>query len=71
MGFDKKPPEGRQELYRKIQNLEWSLAQKKRENKELQAEVDEYHTENANLIAENEQLKGNRSSDNSDSGSTG
>lgn len=59
----------RQDLRTRIQNLEWSLAQKTRENKILKSQVEERLQEVATLTAENNELRGNAdSNDESQSG---
>jgi hypothetical protein len=50
----------RLDLYRKIQNLEWSLAQKSRENKQLKEAVEQWETENAQLSDELKRSKSNK-----------
>jgi hypothetical protein len=64
----KENQKSREELKERIQSLEWSLAEKNRENRNLKAEVEDRKQELANLTAENNELKGNSSSDNSQSG---
>lgn len=58
----------RQDLRNKIQNLEWSLAQKNRENKQLKSDIEHCKQEVADLTAENDKLKGNSDSEGSNAG---
>ena len=64
-------PQERHDLYQKIQNLEWSLAQKKRENKHLKEEVEECKTENAHLADELNKARGGNSDSESEGNNVG
>lgn len=66
-GQDKKQ---RAELFEKIQTLEWSLAQKNRENKQLKQDIEDCKQEVADLQGQVDKLSGNEDS-NSEGSSTG
>lgn len=76
MSTDKKSPDKeaqaqiqeRQDLKNRIQNLEWSLARKNREVKQLQSDIEYCKQEVADLTAENDELKGASGSKDSDVG---